>query len=99
MKSNTTELPFSPIEDPFKVEHGGFYRRWLSMFDDIDFLKQVVSSITSTTEDVWVPIWKKYGQEFENEGDDYTEKGNKKIAREKYKMVKPGEKIFKVIEN
>ena len=41
MNTNTIQLPFSPIEDPFKVEHGGFYRRWLSMVDDIDFLKEV----------------------------------------------------------
>ena len=24
------ELGFAPSEDPFVVQHGGFYRRWLS---------------------------------------------------------------------
>ena len=88
MKLITTQLPFSPIEDPFKVEHGGFYRRWLSMIDDIDYLKKVVSSITSTTEDIWVPIWKYHGKIFEDEGDAFAQKGNKNEARQKYLQAK-----------
>ena len=88
MKLITTQLPFSPIEDPFKVEHGGFYRRWLSMIDDIDYLKKVVSSITSTTEDIWVPIWKNHGKIFEEEGDAFAQKGNKNEARQKYLQAK-----------
>ena len=88
MKLITTQLPFSPIEDPFKVEHGGFYRRWLSMIDDIDYLKKVVSSITSTTEDIWVLIWKNHGKIFEEEGDAFAQKGNKNEARQKYLQAK-----------
>ncbi len=88
MKLITTQLPFSPIEDPFKVEHGGFYRRWLSMINDIDYLKKVVSSITSTTEDIWVPIWKNHGKIFEEEGDAFAQKGNKNEARQKYLQAK-----------
>ena len=88
MKLITTQLPFSPIEDPFKVEHGGFYRRWLSMIDDIDYLKKVVSSITSTTEDIWVPIWKNHGKILEEEGDAFAQKGNKNKARQKYLQAK-----------
>ena len=60
MKLITTQLPFSPIEDPFKVEHGGFYRRWLSMIDDIDYLKKVKFSTKIEKKDLSILIRNKY---------------------------------------
>ena len=88
MKPLSEKLPFSPIENPFKVEHGGFYRRWLSMIDDIDLLQNVVSKITSTTEDIWVPIWKKYGKRFEDQGDILAKKGDLIEARKQFLQAK-----------
>src|SRR5690606_3157562 len=62
-------LGFAPNEDPFVVQHGGFYRRWLSMLDDIDELKTLVARIEATTEDKWVPVWREAGKRHEDEGD------------------------------
>jgi len=64
-----TELGFAPSEDPFVVQHGGFYRRWLSMLDDLDELRRAVDELTGTTEDVWVPVWERYGRAHEEKGD------------------------------
>ena len=55
------DLGFAPNEDPFVVAHGGFYRRWLSMLDDIDELKGAVARLEGTTEDKWVPVWEEMG--------------------------------------
>jgi len=52
------ELGFAPSEDPFVVLHGGFYRRWFSMIDDIDELQATVSALEGTTQDLWVPVWR-----------------------------------------
>ena len=40
INNQSIELPFAPSENPFVVEHGGFYRRWFSMIDDIEILKK-----------------------------------------------------------
>ena len=48
----TTDLGFAPSEDPFVVQHGGFYRRWLSMVDDLEELKATVAQLSGTTQDV-----------------------------------------------
>ena len=45
----TAALGFAPSEDPFVVEHGGFYRRWFSMIDDIAELEAVVATLEATT--------------------------------------------------
>ena len=45
INNQSTELPFAPSENPFVVEHGGFYRRWFSMIDDIEILKKTVASL------------------------------------------------------
>ena len=88
MNRKISNLPFAPSEDPFKVENGGFYRRWFSMIDDIDLLKKTVSMIDETYEDIWVPIWKKNGLIFEKIGDDYASKGNIILAKKNYLQAK-----------
>ena len=34
---------FIPDENPTRIDHAGFYRRWLSMIDDMDYLQSFVS--------------------------------------------------------
>ncbi len=63
------ELGFAPSENPLLVEHGGFYRRWLSMIDDIEELKETVARLKGTTQDVWVPVWQEIGERYEEKGD------------------------------
>ena len=63
------DLGFAPNEDPFVVAHGGFYRRWLSMLDDIEELKQTVARLEGTTEEKWVPVWEEVARRYEDEGD------------------------------
>jgi hypothetical protein len=41
------DLGFSPDENPFHVVQGGFYRRWLSMFDDLTELRKIVAGLTA----------------------------------------------------
>ena len=88
MNIKISNLPFAPSEDPFRVENGGFYRRWFSMIDDLDLLKKTVSMVSETYEDIWVPIWKKNGLVFEKLGDDYAAKGNILLAKKKYLQAK-----------
>lgn len=64
-----TALGFAPSEDPFVVEHGGFYRRWLSMVDDVEELRETVARLDGTTDDLWVPVWREAGEHHETEGD------------------------------
>ena len=65
MTANPTTLGFAPNEDPFVVQHGGFYRRWLSMLDDLDELKALVAGLEGTTQDKWVPVWRAAGKKYE----------------------------------
>ncbi|HKZ29970.1 MAG TPA: alpha/beta fold hydrolase [Acidimicrobiia bacterium] len=65
----TTTLGFAPNEDPFVVQHGGFYRRWFSMIDDIEELGAIVAKLEGTTEDQWVPAWQEAGSRHEEKGD------------------------------
>ena len=88
MNIKISNLPFAPSEDPFRVENGGFYRRWFSMIDDIDLLKKTVSMVSETYEDIWVPIWKKNGLVFEKLGDNYAAKGNILLAKKNYLQAK-----------
>ena len=69
MTANPTTLGFAPNEDPFVVQHGGFYRRWLSMVDDIEELKATVTRLEGTSQDLWVPVWREAGARHEAEGD------------------------------
>src|SRR5690349_23705325 len=62
MTAQPSAIGFTPNEDPFVVQHGGFYRRWLSMLDDIEELKAIVARIEATTEDKWVPLWQEAGK-------------------------------------
>ena len=84
----TDQLAFSPSEDPFVVEHGGFYRRWLSMIDDLDELGSVVAELKGTTQDKWVPVWGGAGQRHEDAGDALEATGDFEEARREYLRAK-----------
>lgn len=83
-----TTLGFAPSEDPFVVEHGGFYRRWLSMIDDVDELRSVVSGLEGTTEDAWVPAWREIASRYETEGDRLEGAGDHEAARRSHLQAK-----------
>lgn len=82
------DLGFAPSEDPFVVEHGGFYRRWLSMIDNIVELEATVSELQGTTQDLWVPVWRAHGRAFEEEGDRLDADGDHEAARRSYLQAK-----------
>ncbi len=81
-------LGFAPDEDPFVVQHGGFYRRWLSMFDDLDELRTLVAGLEGTTEDKWVPVWRGAGKRHEDDGDRLAAAGSFEPARREYMLAK-----------
>jgi pimeloyl-ACP methyl ester carboxylesterase len=83
-----SDLPFAPSEDPFVIEHGGFYRRWLSMIDDLDELRSAVDRLTGTTDDVWVPVWRQLGSQHEEKGDRLDAGGDGDGARREYLLAK-----------
>lgn len=83
-----TDLGFAPSEDPFVVEHGGFYRRWLSMIDDLEELRGTVAKLTGTTQDLWVPVWDEVGSKHEAEGDRLETNGDHEGARRAYLQAK-----------
>jgi len=82
------ELGFAPSEDPFVVLHGGFYRRWFSMIDDIDELQATVSALEGTTQDLWVPVWREAGRRHEAVGDLLDSRGDHPGARRAYLQAK-----------
>ena len=84
----TLELAFAPNEDPFVVVHGGFYRRWYSMIDDISELEAAVSRLEGTTQDKWVPVWEELGRRHEAEGDRLEEAGDFEASRHAYLQAK-----------
>jgi esterase/lipase len=88
MTVSPSNLGFAPNEDPFVVQHGGFYRRWLAMLDDIDELKSLVAGLESTTQDKWVPVWRKSGNRHEDEGDRLAAAGDHAAARSAYLKAK-----------
>ena len=88
MTATPTEIGFAPNEDPFVVQHGGFYRRWLSMLDDVDELKTLVAGLEATTQDKWVPVWHGAGKRHEDEGDRLAAAGNHDKARHEYLIAK-----------
>ena len=81
-------LPFAPSEDPFTVEHGGFYRRWFYMVEDIEELKSAVASLEGTTDDLWVPVWLKIGQRYEKLAEELAAGGDASVARQKFLLAK-----------
>jgi len=83
-----SELGFAPDEDPFVVQHGGFYRRWFSMIDDVDELKAAVATLTGTTDDQWVPVWRPLGRRHEDRGDQLEAAGEHDSARQAYLQAK-----------
>lgn len=82
------ELGFAPSEDPFVVQHGGFYRRWFSMIEDIEELQETVARLEGTTQDLWVPIWREVGERHEGEGDRLEALGDHTGARRSYLQAK-----------
>jgi esterase FrsA len=88
MTVSPANLGFAPNEDPFVVQHGGFYRRWLSMLDDIDELKSLVAGLEATTQDKWVPVWRGAGKRHEDEGGQLAAAGNHAAARNAYLKAK-----------
>ncbi len=86
--ADDTTLGFAPSEDPFVVEHGGFYRRWLSMIDDLGELEALVSELEGTTQNLWVPVWRAAGRRHENEGDRLEAAGDHEGARRAYLQAK-----------
>ena len=88
MTSTPESLGFAANEDPFVVQHGGFYRRWLSMFDDLDELRSLVAKLEATTEDKWVPVWQGAGRRHEADGDRLTAAGDHAGARDAYLKAK-----------
>ena len=81
-------LPLAPGEDPFVVEHGGFYRRWFSMVEDVDLLKRTVASLKGTTDNLWVPAWRDIGKRYEKEAEQLRAQGDKAGARRKFLEAK-----------
>ena len=79
MNNPKESLRFAPSEDPFVVAKGGFYRRWLSMISNLDELESVVSQLSSTSEEEWVPVWRKAGQRHETVGESLLSVGNLKV--------------------
>lgn len=88
MNDSSTSLGFSPTEDPFTVAKGGFYRRWLSMISNLNELESIVSTLSATTEEDWVPVWRKAGQNHETAGDVFEKQGEFKSARDAFLLAK-----------
>ncbi|MFC1491592.1 prolyl oligopeptidase family serine peptidase [Nitrospinota bacterium] len=81
-------LPIAPSENPFVIEHGGFYRRWFSMIDDLQLLKDTVVTLKGTTDDLWVPVWRGIGRRFEDEAEQLAAKEEGAVARAKFLQAK-----------
>ena len=88
MNADPSTLQFVANEDPFVVAKGGFYRRWLTMIDDLDELRAIVAGLEGTTHDVWVPRWREAGQRHEAEGDRLEAAGDHAAARKAYLQAK-----------
>lgn len=88
MLNRGEQLDFAPNEDPFVVAKGGFYRRWLSMVDDLEELKAIVASLESTTQDDWVPRWRDAGRKHEATGDSLLAAGDRDAARREHLLAK-----------
>lgn len=82
------ELGFAPSEDPFVVEEGGFYRRWLRMLPDHEELQATVAILRGTTDDLWVPVWRTIGERHEETADRLESQGDHEAARAEYLIAK-----------
>jgi dienelactone hydrolase len=81
-------LGLMPSENPYVVEHGGFYRRWFSMISDMAEFKSWVDQVKGTNEETWVPLWKKAGTKFERLGDVEFDNKNYSKAKDYYLTAK-----------
>ncbi|MDE0347447.1 MAG: alpha/beta fold hydrolase [Boseongicola sp.] len=88
MPKSINELEHQPGEDPFIVVRGGFYRRWLSMLNDIEELEGIVATLEGTTEDKWVPVWREAGARHETEGDRLEADGAFEAAKHQFLLAK-----------
>lgn len=88
MNTGDESLQFAANEDPFVVAKGGFYRRWLTMIEDLDELKEIVAGLSSTTQDHWVPRWREAGERHEAAGDRFEAEGDHAQARKEYLLAK-----------
>lgn len=82
------DLGLIPGEDPFVLAQGGFYRRWLSLVDDVEELRLAVSRLPGTTDDKWVPHWSSIARRHEDEGDRLTTAGRGEDALRAYRAAK-----------
>ena len=55
-----------PDENPTRIDHAGFYRRWLSMIEDMKYLQSYVDRVSGTNEEEWVPLWREAGENYES---------------------------------
>ncbi|HEU4751230.1 MAG TPA: alpha/beta fold hydrolase [Acidimicrobiia bacterium] len=69
MNPSVQTLPFAPSENPFVIEHGGFYRRWLKDIVDLTELQTAVATLSGTTDNLWVPVWRSLGRAYEEKGE------------------------------
>ena len=70
-----------PDENPTRIDHAGFYRRWLSMIGDMKYLKSYVDRVSGTNEEEWVPLWREAGKYYESEGDKLEAEGKFEKAK------------------
>ena len=82
------EIKFSAGENPYLVEHGGFYRRWMPMLPDINELVETVKKIKTTTEESWIPIWNEVAKVHEDMGDKFLNSGNLEEAYKEFMIAK-----------
>ena len=82
------QIKFSAGENPYAVEYGGFYRRWMPMLTDLDELVSAVSKIKSTTEESWIPIWSEVADVHEKKGDEFIRQNNQEKAYNEFMLAK-----------
>ncbi len=70
-----------PDENPSRIDHAGFYRRWLSMIEDMKYLQSYVDRVSGTNEEEWVPLWREAGENYESKGDKLETEGKFQEAR------------------
>mgnify|MGYP006264810911 FL=1 len=70
-----------PDENPTRIDHAGFYRRWLSMIEDMKYLQSYVDRVSGTSEEEWVPLWREAGENYESKGDKLETEGKFQEAR------------------
>ncbi|HWM81178.1 MAG TPA: alpha/beta fold hydrolase [Pseudolabrys sp.] len=81
-------LPVVPGEDPFIVAVGGFYRRWISLIDDVELLIDTVSRLEGTEDERWVPAWSSVAERYEAHAEQLLRDGRKDAARNAFLQAK-----------